>query len=58
MREMIRRTDEAFLAVTVPTDRCVWGRLVEDDWGLTPAVNWWYYRIPAEPSLIDPERLA
>lgn len=43
----IAALDQRLLAVTLPA-RCLWGEDVEDDDGLDPGRDWWYYRRPVQ----------
>jgi len=46
-RPAIVALDARLRAVSVPT-RCLWGDDVEEDDGLAPERNWWYYLRPAQ----------
>jgi hypothetical protein len=46
-RPAIVALDARLRAISVPT-RCLWGDDVEEDDGLAPERNWWYYLRPAQ----------
>lgn len=46
-RAATQLADEQFKALSVPTDRCLWGESIagQNDW--SPKKQWWYFRVPA-----------
>jgi hypothetical protein len=44
--EQWQRADEQFLALTQPTEACLWGEEVAEEEGWSAKNNFWYYRRP------------